>query len=93
MVHLVRIFNTNVFQYCPATGMQNGDEASPSIILVGRALLMKLLITLERQGIFGSNFVYYYIMFLTLPGFLSLIKLAFYLWPHREISPRGDISF
>ena len=45
--------------------MQNGDEASPSIILAGRALLMKMLITLERQGIFGSNFVYYYIMFLT----------------------------
>ena len=27
--------------------MQTGDEASPSIILAGRALLMKMLITLE----------------------------------------------
>ena len=36
------------FEHCPATNMQNGDEASPSIILVGRALLMKMLITLEQ---------------------------------------------
>ena len=45
--------------------MQNGDEASPSIILAGRALLVKMLITLEPHGIFGSKFVYYYIIFLT----------------------------
>ena len=45
--------------------MQNGDEASPSIILAGRAVLEKILITLEQHGIFGSNFVYYYIIFLT----------------------------
>ena len=32
--------------------MQNRDEASPSIILAGRALLMKMLITLEPCGIF-----------------------------------------
>ena len=38
--------------------MQKGDEASPSIILAGRALLVKMLITLEPPGIFGSNFVY-----------------------------------
>ena len=46
------------FEHCPATDMQNGDEASPSIILAGRALLMKMLITLELRGIFVSNFVY-----------------------------------
>ena len=45
--------------------MQNGDEASPSIILAGRALSVKMLITLEPHGIFVSNFVYYYIIFLT----------------------------
>ena len=45
--------------------MQKGDEASPSIILAGRALLVKMLITLEPHGIFGSNFVYYYIIVLT----------------------------
>ena len=38
--------------------MQNGDEASPSIILAGQALLVKMLITLEPHGIFASNFVY-----------------------------------
>ena len=42
--------------------MQNGDAASPSIILAGRALLMKMLITLEPRGIFCSNFVYYCIL-------------------------------
>ena len=38
--------------------MQNGDEASSSIILAGWALLVKMLITLEPRGIFTSNFVY-----------------------------------
>ena len=38
--------------------MQKGDEASPSIILAGLALVVKLLINLEPDGIFGSNFVY-----------------------------------
>ena len=38
--------------------MQNGDEASPSIILVGQALLVKMLIPLEPCGAFGSNFVH-----------------------------------
>ena len=37
--------------------MQNGDEASPSIILAGQALIVKMLITLEPHGIFGSNFI------------------------------------
>ena len=45
-------------------GMKKGDEASPSIILAGRALLVKMLITLALQGIFDSNFVY--LCFLTL---------------------------
>ena len=38
--------------------MQNGDEASTSIILAGQALLVKMLITLELCGAFGSNFLY-----------------------------------
>ena len=29
------ILYTYVFLHCPATGMLNGDEASPSIILAG----------------------------------------------------------
>ena len=39
--------------------MQKGDEASPSIILAGRALLVKMLITLEPHGIFGQNLYTY----------------------------------
>ena len=35
--------------------MKKCDEASPSIIFAGQALLF---ITLEADGIFGSNFVY-----------------------------------
>ena len=37
--------------------MKKCDEASLSIILAGGALLVKMLITLEPDGIFGSNFV------------------------------------
>ena len=37
--------------------MKKCDEASPSIILAGQALLVKMIITLEPHGIFGSNFV------------------------------------
>ena len=45
--------------------MENGDEASPSIILAGRALLMKMLMTIEPRGIFCSSFVYYCILTLS----------------------------
>ena len=49
-------FGSNVayylFYHCPATGMQNDDEVSPSIILASRGLLVKMLITLEPHGIF-----------------------------------------
>ena len=37
--------------------MQNGDEASPSIIFARQALLVKMLIPFEPCGAFGSNFV------------------------------------
>ena len=37
-----------------ATGMQNGDEASPSIILPGRDLVVKMLITLKPHCIFAQ---------------------------------------
>ena len=66
--------------------MQNGDEALPSIILAGRAFLVKILIILEPHGIFSSNFVYYYILFLTgNHQDFSLKKIVFYLWPLRLI--------
>ena len=58
MVYFVKILNTHIFYNCTDTGVKKGDEASPSIILAGRALLVKMLITLEPHGILGSNFVY-----------------------------------
>ena len=58
MVYFVQILYSYVFLYCPATGMKKCDEASPSIILAGRALLVTMHITLEAEGIFGSNFVH-----------------------------------
>ena len=36
----------------PSNWYAKGDGASPSIILAGRALLMKMLITLEARSIF-----------------------------------------
>ena len=45
-----------------ATNIQNGDEASPSISLVGRGILVKVLITDELHGIFYSHFAYLYIL-------------------------------
>ena len=39
---------------------EKSDKASPSIILAGRALLLKMLITLESCYAFGSNFQYYF---------------------------------
>ena len=56
MVYFVQILYTYVCEHCPATGMQNGDEASPSISLAGQALLMKMLKTLELLGIFWFKF-------------------------------------
>ena len=48
--------------------MQNSDEASLKHHLVGQAFLMKMLITLEPCGIFGSKFVYKCILTFPAPG-------------------------
>ena len=42
--------------------MKKGDEASPSIMLVGRALLVKMLITLKPRYAFGSNFDFFFVL-------------------------------
>ena len=55
---MITILYAYVFQHCPDTSMQNSDEASLSIILAGRTLLMKMLISLVPHGILGLNFVY-----------------------------------
>ena len=52
MVYLDGFLHNYTIKYFPVTGMQNGDKASPSIILAGRGLLVKILITLEPVGIF-----------------------------------------
>ena len=77
--------------------MQKCDEASPSIILAGRALLVKMLITLESHGIFGSNFVFLCILTLSsdwyekgdeappsniLTGRALLVKMLIAIVPH-----------
>ena len=55
------IFGSNFLYLCILTlsshWYEKNDEASPSIILAGLALLVKMLITLEPHGIFGSYFV------------------------------------
>ena len=45
-----QILHTYLFYHCPATGMQNGDDSSPSIISAGQGLLVKMPITLELLG-------------------------------------------
>ena len=74
MVHLDQIF-LYLFYHFPATGMKKGDEASPSIIFAGRALLVKMLITLEPDGIFGSNFVYFCIFNMAQPLICKKVKM------------------
>ena len=43
--------------------MKKGDEALPCIILAGRALLVKMLITLEPRYAFGLNYEYFFFLF------------------------------
>ena len=62
---LVQILYTYVSSHCLATGMQNDDEASPSIILAGQALFVKMPITLEPRGAFGLNYAYLCILTLS----------------------------
>ena len=52
--------------------MKKGDEASPSIILAGRALLVKMLITLEPRYAFGLNYEYFFFLFFFFFFFLIL---------------------
>ena len=53
--------HTYLFSYCPATGMQNGNEGLLSTILVGRGLLVKRLIFL--------NFMVYFTKICIIIGF------------------------
>ena len=53
-----QILHTNLFQYCSATGMQKSDQGLLSIILAGRGLLVKMLISLEPHDICINIFPY-----------------------------------
>ena len=55
MVYLDQILHSYLLEHCPATCMQNGDEALSLIILAGRGILVKVHITLEPHHIFRSN--------------------------------------
>ena len=67
------------FEHCPATDMQNGDESSPSIIFAGRALLLKMLITLELRYALGSDFEYFFsFLFFLFFSFLSFFICLFF---------------
>ena len=59
--------------------MKKGDEASPSIILAGRALLVKMLITLEPHYAFGSNYEYFmFSIFLNFFSFFFFFYILFF---------------
>ena len=47
MVYLDQILHTYLFQHCPATGMQSGDEALPTFIKAYRGILMKIPTTIS----------------------------------------------
>ena len=51
MVYFDQISHTYTIYHCLDTGMQNGDEASPSISAADSAQLMKMFLTLEVLGI------------------------------------------
>ena len=63
------IFSSTFVYLCiltlPSHWHEQCDEASPSIILAGRASLVKMVITLEPHGIFGSNIAYLCILTLS----------------------------
>ena len=70
--------------------MKKGDEASPSIILAGPALLVKMVITLEPHYAFGSNFEYYslVVLFTVAPVLVAIsIKQVPVLSKHFYVPP------
>ena len=60
--------------------MKKGNEASPSIILAGRALLVNMLITIQPRYAFGSNFEnFYFLIFFFFIHFLSIFCLFLFI--------------
>ena len=73
------IFGSNFEHICILT--LSSHEASSSIILAGRALLVKMIITLESGYAFGSNFEYFInlFFFLSFLFFVLFFLLIFYI--------------
>ena len=66
MAYFDHNLHTNACQHYLTTGMSNSDflmdEGLLSIISVGCGQLVKMLITLELHGIFGSNDAFLFIL-------------------------------
>ena len=61
MVYFDQILHTHAFQHCLTTGMRVlMEEALLSISATSHGQLVKVLITLEPHGIFGSNCILIY---------------------------------
>ena len=48
MVCLDQLLHTYLFEHCPATDMQKGDEALQSLILASRGIFVKMLIYFDQ---------------------------------------------
>ena len=78
------IFGSNFVYSCILTlsshWYEKGVEASPSTMLAGQALLMKMLIhvPLELCGAFGSNFMYTFMYF----NIVQLLVCKMVIWLH-----------
>ena len=58
--------------------MKKRDEASPSIILAGRAILVKMLKTLEPRYAFDSNFEYFILCCCFFNSFFLFFMFVFF---------------
>ena len=74
---LSMLIRVNIVSKLPCITTFLMDEALLSIILASRALLVKMLITLEPHCIFGSNFVYLYILTLSCHWYQKMGPIGF----------------
>ena len=65
MVYFDKILYAYVFEHFPATGMQNGDEVSPSNIFGWSRSFSENAHKSGPHGIFFSNFIYICILALS----------------------------
>ena len=75
MVYFVQILYNYVFYHCPTAGMKKGDEASLSIILAGRAMLITLKPRCALVQILNTFFFLFFISFII----ISFIIFYFFI--------------